>query len=366
MTSTLDPDIENATDDGADAFAERVFAATLGTMETLSMYIGDRLGWYRSLADHGPSTAYELADRTATDERYAREWLEQQAVVGILTVEQADGEHRFTLPPGAAEVLTDQHSLAYLGPLPRMFAAVGAHLPELLDSYRSGDGVSWEQLGDDARTGQAEINRPWFEQRLGDAIRAVPAVHDVLDRTDARVLDVGCGAGWSTIALAQAYPSASVLGVDIDAPSIEMARRNAAAVGVTDRVSFRVADAGSLAEEGGFDAAFAFECVHDMPRPVSVLDAVRRSVRPDGVVVVMDERVADDFTAPGDDVERFMYGFSLVVCLPDGRSSAPSAATGTVMRAPTLRRYAQEAGFADLEVLPIDDFSFFRFYLLTR
>ncbi len=353
------------TDLSADAFAERLLAATLGAVESLSVYIGDRLGWYRSLIDDGPATPSELAERTATDERYAREWLEQQAVFGILTVENAGIVRRYALPVGAAEVLADENSLAYLGPLPRMFAASWVHLPELVDAYRHGNGVSWKQLGADARESQADMNRPWFEHRLAAALHSVDDVDARLRRAGTRILDVGCGAGWSTIALARAYPSAQLDGMDIDAPSVEMARRNAATAGVADRVRFTVADGGSLEEQASYDAAFLFECVHDMSRPVDVLAAVRCAVRADGLVVVMDEAVADEFTAPGDDLERLMYGFSLFVCLPDGLSSSPSAGTGTVMRVDTLRRYAQQAGFTDVEVLPIEDFGFWRFYRLT-
>jgi len=353
---------------GADAVAERVFAATTSALEALSVYVGDRLGWYRALKEAGPATAAELAGRSGTCERYAREWLEQQAVCGILLAEPGESsERRYRLPVGAAEALTDQDSLAYLAPLPRMLAAIGAHLPELLDAYRHGDGVSWDELGAEARESQADLNRPWFVHALPDALRGVADLEAVLRRPGARVLDVGCGAGWSTVALATAYPGAEVVGVDVDAPSVETARRNAAIAGVEDRVRFRLADAGSLqAEDGGYDAAFAFECVHDMSRPVQVLSAVRDAVRTDGVVVVMDEAVAEEFTAPGDDVERFMYGVSLFVCLPDGMSSTPSAGTGTVMRPSTLRRYAKEAGFAGVDVLPIQDFGLFRFYRLRH
>ncbi len=209
------------------------------------------------------------------------------------------------------------------------------------------------------------MNRPWFEHRLAAALHSVDDVDARLRRAGTRILDVGCGAGWSTIALARAYPSAQLDGMDIDAPSVEMARRNAATAGVADRVRFTVADGGSLEEQASYDAAFLFECVHDMSRPVDVLAAVRSAVRADGLVVVMDEAVADEFTAPGDDLERLMYGFSLFVCLPDGLSSSPSAGTGTVMRVDTLRRYAQQAGFTDVEVLPIEDFGFWRFYRLT-
>jgi SAM-dependent methyltransferase len=133
---------------------------------------------------------------------------------------------------------------------------------------------------------------------------------------------------------------------------------------VAGRVSFQLADGGDLADGPTFDAAFAFECLHDMPRPVEVLSSIRRSVQPGGPVVIMDEAVADEFAAPGNEIDQVMYGFSLFVCLPDGMSSTPSAATGTVMRSSVLRGYASRAGFRDVEVLPIEDFSFFRFYRL--
>jgi 2-polyprenyl-3-methyl-5-hydroxy-6-metoxy-1,4-benzoquinol methylase len=190
-------------------------------------------------------------------------------------------------------------------------------------------------------------------------------VHDALRRPGARIADVGCGGGWSSITLARAYPDATIDGIDVDAGSVDMARKNAADAGVADRVSFTHADAAGLTG-ATYDAVFAFECVHDMPRPVDVLAAVERALAPDGFVVVMDEAVAETFSAPGDDLERIMYGFSLLVCLPDGMSSPPSAGTGTVMRPDTLRRYAQEAGLTSFEILPIEDFGFWRFYRLAR
>jgi SAM-dependent methyltransferase len=155
-----------------------------------------------------------------------------------------------------------------------------------------------------------------------------------------------------------------VEGVDIDVPSIELARRNAASARLGDRVGFRVGDAAGL-PEGHYDAVFAFECIHDMARPVDSLAAARRRIRPGGQVIVMDEAVADAFHPHGDDTERLMYGFSLLICLPDGLSEQPSAGTGTVMRPDTLRRYALEAGFEDIEVLPVTDFGFWRFYRLV-
>lgn len=357
-----------ATDAATAAFADRMLAAALATTDLLAAYLGDRLGWYRVLADHGASTAAELAERTGTAPRYTREWLEQQAVSGILEVDPSAGDadaRRFILTAAAAEVLTDSSSLSYLGPLPRMFAAVGPQLPALLAAYRSGGGVSWAQLGEDAREAQADLNRPWFG-RLPEALSGVPELGALLSAPRARIADVGTGAGWSAIALARAYPLLRIDGLDVDEPSIEAARRNAHAAGVDDRVRFHVADGAVLGDHGPFDAAFAFECLHDMPQPVEVLAAMRRAVRPGGAVVIMDEAVADELVAPGDEVERLMYGYSLFVCLPDGLSQPGSVGTGTVMRPSTLRGYAREAGFAGVEVLAIADFSFFRFYSLTR
>ncbi|MBT2225400.1 class I SAM-dependent methyltransferase [Nonomuraea sp. NEAU-A123] len=341
-----------------DEFADRLFHAALGTIEVLSVHIGDRLGWYRALAEHGPADPGELAARAGGHERYVREWLEQQAAYDILEV-TADG--RFALPDGAAQVLTDESSLAYLAPLARMLTGAAVQMPALLEAYRRGGGVGWASFGTDMRESQADMNRPWFEHALPAALAGVPGLDAVLRRPGARIADIGCGAGWSTIALARTYPEATVVGVDIDGPSIELAAGNAAGAG--PRLTFRQGDAALLGEDR-YEAVFAFECVHDMPRPVQTLAAARRAVVPGGAVVVMDEAVGDRFAGPADEVERLMYGFSLLICLPDGMSDPPSAATGTVMRPETLRRYAREAGFADVEVLPIEDFGFWRFYLL--
>ena len=351
----------------AEAFADKVFKAALGTMETFNLYLGDRLGWLDALAE-APTTAAELAARTKTQPRYAIEWLEMMAVYGNLAVlDAAVGDRlqrRYALPPGAVEVLTDRHSLSYLGALPQMLAAVGVQIDRLVEVYRGGGGVSWAELGDNARHSQAALNRPWFESALGPALASVPEIDAVLRVPGARIADIGCGAGWSTIALARAYPSATVLGVDVDEPSIQVANANAETAGVSDQARFAVAQGQGLGEFGPFDAVFAFECVHDMPRPVDVLAATHDAVRSDGLVVIMDEAVADDFTAPGDPVEQVMYGYSTLICLPDGLSSSPSEGTGTVMRRAILTEYATRAGFTSVDVLPIEDFAFFRFYRL--
>jgi predicted O-methyltransferase YrrM len=346
----------------AEAVGERLLEAAVGTADLLAVYLGDRLGWYASLRHDGPATPEQLAARTGTAPRYAREWLEQQAVTGLLTVE-SDG--RFGLPAGVAEALTNPASLVYVAPLGRMLVAPVTQMPALLEAYRSGGGVSWAQLGADARESQADMNRPWYESVLPGALAGVPHLHGMLGRPGARIAEIGCGGGWASLTLARAYPLAEVTAYDIDSASVELAAENVRAAKMAHRVRVVQADAAAL-PQGEFDVLFAFECLHDMPYPVEVLAAARSSLRPGGAVVVMDEAVADQFRPDGDLLERLMYGFSLLVCLPDGLAHPGSAGTGTVMREHTLRSYAEQAGFAEVSVLPIQDFGFWRFYELRE
>jgi SAM-dependent methyltransferase len=348
---------ETATDQ-RDALADRLFEATIAGFDMIGVYLGERLGYYRTLAALGPTTSQGLAEATGTDERYAREWLEQQAVTGVLDVDlpSAGGDRRYSLPRGHAEVLLDRDSPAHVGPLARGLVAVTLRVPDLVEAYRTGRGVDWEAYGPDMRSAQADLNRPLFMGPLGTVhLPAIPDVHARLQSDPpVRVADVACGEGWSSIGMARAYPKVTVHGLDLDAPAIEAARANAEAAGVADRVRFEVRDAADPLLEGRFDLVTAFECIHDMSRPVQALEAMRRLVSDDGTVLVLDERVADEFTAPGDDVERFMYGWSITCCLPCGLADRPSAGTGTVMRASTLGRYAEEAGYSAVEILPIE------------
>jgi SAM-dependent methyltransferase len=345
----------------AEEFGERLFGAVLGAQLVQAVYLGDRLGYYRALTA-GALTPAELAARTGTAERYAREWLEHQAVAGVLTVVD-DAERRYRLPAGHAEVLTDVLSPNHVLPLARLAAGLGQHLDSLVGAYRSGGGVPWAQFGVDARESQAAANRPLFLGALPrEYLPSIPEIRAVLER-GGRIADVGCGYGWSSIGIALAHPGVTVDGYDVDEPSIAAARQNAVDAGVADRVRFHLADAATA--EGRFDLVAAFECIHDIPDPVGVLSTMRRVAEPDGVVLVVDERVAETFTAPGDEVEQLMYGWSITCCLPDTLAHPGSAGTGTVMRPGTLRRYARDAGFADVEVLPVQDL-FFRFYRLVH
>lgn len=359
--------VSSTTMPSAEELMGRLLEAGVGSLDMYSIYLGDQLGYYRVLHESGPLTSVELAECSGTNERYAREWLEQQATTGILAVDDpaaAPQDRRFTLPAGYEAILVDPLSDAYLTPISRLMVVCLAQGPALVEAFRTGGGVSWSQFGDPIRSAQADFNRAFFTNGLvPGCISQMPALDEALQAPGARVAEIGSGAGWAAIALAKAYPNVSVSGFDIDGPSVEMARANLQDTGVEDRVTFNHQDAGDTGITGEFDLVCAFECIHDMPDPVSALRTMRRLVKPGGTVLVMDERVADKFGDSNDLVERLFYGASLAVCLPDGMSHQPSVGTGTVMRTSTFAGYADAAGFSAVEVLPIEH-PMFWFYVL--
>jgi 2-polyprenyl-3-methyl-5-hydroxy-6-metoxy-1,4-benzoquinol methylase len=367
--TTLTPPLTDADVGRRDAFVARLSGAMLGMADVLTTYLGDRLGLYAALDDAGPLTSAELAAHADVHERYAREWLEQQAVGGVLEVLDANvpaDARRYALPAAHAEVLLDRDSLNYLAPLTRLFVSLTVPLPRLLQAFQSGGGVGWAEFGVDAREGQADGYRPIYLNLLGQVwLPSIPGLDARLrSEPPARVADFGCGAGWGSIGIARAYPTVLVDGFDNDAASIDLARGHAIEAGLAERVAFHLRDAADPALRGQYDLVTMFEALHDMARPVDALATARRLLAPGGAVLVVDERVAEHFTAPGDDLERLMYAFSVLCCLPAGLAETPSAATGTVMRPDTLRRYAHEAGFRGVDVLPIEH-DFFRLYLLS-
>ena len=349
--------------------ADRLLKSVRGAFDVFTIYLGDQLGYYEALREGGAMTPTELAARASTEERYAREWLEQQTVAGVLEVEDpaaSESERRFRLPADAAEILTDRESLDYMAPLFQLLAGCVYPLRAVVDAHRNGGGVPYEDFGRDLREGQGRMNRAAFLQLLGK--EWLPSVPDLDARLraapPARVADFGCGVGWSAIGMVKAYPDIIVDGFDFDDASIEEAKRNAEEAGVSDRAFFEVRDAGDPSLRGRYDLVTAFECVHDLSNPVGALAVMRRLVKDGGSVLIVDERVGESFTPEGNEVEWLMYGFSVLHCLPAGMAERPSAGTGTVMRPATLKGYARKAGFQNVEVLPIDNF-FFRFYRLS-
>jgi len=348
------------------AFAGRVAGAAIGALELMCVHLGDRLGLYEALAT-GPATAPELAERTGIDARYAREWLEQQATAGFLAVDadpvDGDPDNRvFRLPIAAQVCLLDPDSLAAMAPLAQLVVEAPESFDAVVEAYRTGGGVSFGEYGDGVRAFQAAANRPQYVNLL--ASQWLPSMPDVVARLEggARVADVGCGVGWSSIALARAFEAVTIDGFDLDEASIADARSLAISEGLSDRVHFQVRNAADAAP-GSYDVVCCFESLHDMARPVEALSAMRSMLAPGGTVFIADERAEPFLPDNPDPIQHLLYAASVLHCLPVGRSEAPSAATGTVMQTATLERYARDAGFDNVDVLPIEH-DMFRFYRL--
>lgn len=345
------------------AVVERLFLAMLEGMDVVSVAIGDRLGYYRAL-DDGPTTPAGLAQATGTSDRYAKEWLEQQAMSGYLVA--TDG--RFSLAPGVAEALARPGTSSWVAPMLRQFAAAAGHWTGIADGARTGAGLPWAGFGPDMYESQSDVNAAALLESLADTWlpAALPDLHARMAAGETvRVADVGCGGAWSAIALARAFPGVRVDGYDVDGPTVELARANVEREGLGDRVRVLEHDLAQDSPDAAYDLVTAFECIHDMPHPAPVMAAMRRMVRGDGRVLVADMAGAEEFTPDGDPVQRCLYGYSVLVCLPDAMSGNPEGATGTVIRPATMDRYARDAGFAGATPLPVDH-DLWRFYELTR
>ncbi len=361
MTTTLTEEQASAQEE----FVGRIFGATIGALELLTIDLGQRLSLFSSLDTLGDANPADLAKDTGIYPRYAREWLEQQACAGILEValDGDDDTRRYRIPAAHRDALLEPTHPAYVSPLGSFIAPVAGQLDALEAAFRSGAGVPWAAYC--AHDVQGAFNRPMFVNELAQTwLPGVPGLVDRLAEPGTKVAEIGCGEGWAAIELAKAFPSVTVHGFDLDDASIATARKNAADEGVADRVAFEVKDASDEALAGQYHLVAAIECLHDMSNPVDALRTMRRLRAPDGVVLVVDELTPDEFVANGDDVTRLFYGASVLLCLPNGMAEQPSAETGTVMRAATVRDYAQQAGFADIEIVPVEHM-LFRFYRLV-
>jgi 2-polyprenyl-3-methyl-5-hydroxy-6-metoxy-1,4-benzoquinol methylase len=362
--------VEPRKDEGRrEALVRKLTADAIGALDLISVYLGDRLGLYRALAEHEGATPRQLASAAGLHARYVREWLEQQTVSGILETENpdaADDERRYRLPRGHDEALLDESSLHFMASLAQGVVSCTGPLEMLLDAFRTGAGVPYAAYGTDASESQARGTRALYERLLtSEWLPAIPRVHRRLqDDPPARIADVACGHGHSTLAIARGYPKILADGIDLDASSIVAARGLLAGSGLADRVAFHHRDAGDPDLSGRYDLVTLFEALHDMSYPVDVLRTLRSMLVEGGCVLVADEKTAERFSPDAGDTERLHYGFSVLHCLPVGMVGEDAAGTGTVMRPETVRRYAADAGFAGFEIQPIED-KFWRFYLLT-
>jgi len=370
VTDVLDhtTTITSIDDERRDALAERLFHSYIVGSELLTVELGRRLGLYDAIYRAGDVDSSELAGLAGIDERYAREWLEQQAAAGILDVAVETGvaaTRRFTVPAGHVSVLLDPEHPANVVALAPFLTGFALALPAVADAYRTGAGVAYEQFGSEVRHGIGLGNRPMFATSMADWIGALPDIATGL-RSGGAVLDLGCGVGYSSVALAKAFEFVRVNAVDMDSASIQEAERYAAEHFLDQRVRFTLGNASDPTDlpttDGGYDLVTIFEALHDMGDPVAALQAARQLVKAGGAVLVADERVAETFTAPAGEIDRLMHAASVLHCLPATMAESRAAANGTVLRPSTVREWARTAGFTTTE-LPIENV-LWRFYRL--
>jgi 2-polyprenyl-3-methyl-5-hydroxy-6-metoxy-1,4-benzoquinol methylase len=318
------------------------FVADLGaTFAAGNVVIGHQLGLYRALAA-GAATAEDLAERTGTSARYIAEWLRGQAAGGYVDYDPAAGtysmseEHAFALAdPGGAVYVPGAFVLA-LGTL--------RAVPRIAEAFRTGAGVGWHEHDPDVFTGCEQFFRPGYSANLIPSwIPALDGVQDKL-RAGARVADIGCGLGASTILLAQEYPNSAFTGSDYHDQSIGIARKRAADAGVADRISFEVATATAFSGSG-YDLAATFDCLHDMGDPLAAARHVRQALKPDGTWLVVEPYATDEVAGNLNPVGRVYYNASTQLCVPNALSQPGGCALGAQAGEAVIRQLTADAGF---------------------
>lgn len=338
------------------AFAQQVGGVVTAGATTAMMAVGDRLGLYAGLARSGPSTPGELASRTGTTERYVAEWLAQQTAAGFVTHDPADGT--FTLPPEHAAVLATDDPPASM--ISAVWLATGLHrrVDQLVEAFRTGRGIPWGEQ-DGATFEQTErFFRIGYRTHLVQTwVPALDGVHDKLV-AGATVADVGTGRGAPLVLLAQAYPASRFVGYDLHEPSVEVARQRAEEAGVADRARFEVGfDQGY--PQSGYDVITFFDTFHDLGDPVASARYARRALAPDGTLVLVEPRAADDLATTVATVPTAALGFaaSTFLCVPNSLSQPGSTALGAQAGAARTVEVLREAGFSSVRVAVESDFN---------
>ncbi|MCU1466728.1 MAG: SAM-dependent methyltransferase [Actinomycetia bacterium] len=331
--------------DGAklETFMGRALGDLGAAISGLMVYLGDRLGLYKAMADMGPVTPAALAATTATDERYVHEWLDNQAAGDYVSYDAAAGTYE--LPAEQALALADEESPVFL---PGGFTGIVAAYVDadsFLDAFRTGRGVGWHERDERLFVGTERLFRPGYKGYLvSEWIPELDGVEGRL-RAGATAADIGCGHGASTILMAQTYTASRFVGFDYHAASIDTARRRSSEAGVADRVRFEVASAKDYAQDG-YDLVTFFDCLHDMGDPVGAAVHARRALADGGTVMLVEPFAGDRPEDNHNPVGRAFYGFSTVVCTMVSRAQEVGLALGAQAGEARLREIFEQAGFS--------------------
>ena len=318
------------------------FVTDLGAaVHTGMVVIGEKLGLYKAIAE-GPMTAAQLAAKTKTDERYLREWLASQAAGGYINYDETTG--KFSLSIEQAFTLATEDSPAYLPGAFELALGSLAAVPRIAESFRTGAGMGWHEHADGVFHGCEKFFRPGYAANLVSSW--IPALSDVKEKLEAgaRVADVGCGKGASTILLAQAFPKSKFFGFDYHDKSIEAARESAERNDVAGRVTFEVSKAKEFPGRD-YDLVAVFDCLHDMGDPAGAAAHVRQSLAKDGTWMIVEPFANDQLKDNLNPVGRVYYSFSTLLCTPCSRSQEVGLCLGAQAGEKRIREVVTSAGF---------------------
>jgi 2-polyprenyl-3-methyl-5-hydroxy-6-metoxy-1,4-benzoquinol methylase len=340
-------------------FAFKVVGELGAALAGAHVYIGDRLGLFKTLAQ-GPVTTQQLADRTGLQERYLREWSAAMAASGFVDYDPAT--HTYTVPPAKAAVLVDEDSPVFVGGFAQMIPDHYKVIPDVITAFKQGGGVPYSQYSNDTFEGTERFFRPGYVNFLvNDWIPATGFEKRLQD--GARVADVGCGRGQAICTLAKAFPRSTFIGYDNHGPGIEAARANAQKLGATSNTSFEVRGSTELPQTGDFDLICTLDALHDMVDPHGAARSIRGALKDSGAWFIIEPNVGDNVEDNINPVGRVFYSVSLLQCMTASLAHG-GAGYGACMGPANIRRVAEEAGFRSFERLPIENP--FNQYFLAR
>jgi 2-polyprenyl-3-methyl-5-hydroxy-6-metoxy-1,4-benzoquinol methylase len=332
-------------------FMQKVVGDVATAIAAGLLWTGDQAGLLRAMAGAGPLSAAELADRSGVRQRYVEEWLAAMAGAGYVEFDAA--ADRFTLPDEHAQFLVDPDGETYLGGLYGGLPVLLGMVPTLTEAFRSGEGIAFAEFGEQMPRLLSVMNRPVYEARLVQ--QWLPAMTGIVEqlRAGGSALDVGCGAGVVPVTLARAFPAARISGIDLDAPSIALARQAAEAAGVADRVQLQAQRIEDLPADARWDLITTFDVVHDLPDPVDALRRIRSHLAEGGRYLMVEPKVADDLESNlANPFARMLYGISCLHCVPQSLAQGGTG-LGACWGEKRARALAAQAGFGRFERLPI-------------
>lgn len=336
--------------DKAKAFTQRLFTDMAGAMAAGLGYVGTKTGLFRTMAGKGPMQLQQVIEASELQPRYVEEWLKGMVSAGYL--EYDPGTETYTLPDEHAYLLASDDTDHFAGGLLHMAPLTLTAAPKVAQAFEHGGGVPFEAYGEDGVLALDLVNRGNYEHRFASYwLQAVPHVVEKLE-SGGRALDVGCGVGRVSLALAKVFPRARFLGVDLDVESVRRANNAAIAAGVDDRVRFHVSAVSELDADDDFDLITACDCVHDFASPVSTLIDIRERLKPEGTLFVVEPKVADKLEDNRNPVATMFYGFSVFHCMTQSLAQG-GPGLGTCMGPTQTGQLMREAGFTQFETLDI-------------